>query len=169
MHMYWHPLSLSFFVIMYIIVYLFTLWFSPLYFLTLENKKPLIALSYGLLIIYLIALPFYLFFPVTNVYVFNNLPSALNTIIPEIETFFYHTTTVNNCFPSLHVAMSITVAWSSSYLIDKKFHYFTIFSMISVIISVMYLSIHWILDVIGGIIIASTTIIIIRRFIMEQK
>jgi hypothetical protein len=60
----WNIVSAYFFVIIYIGIYPFSLWFSPLYFILEDNKKSLKTLSYGLLFIYAIALPFYLFLPI---------------------------------------------------------------------------------------------------------
>ena len=48
---YWQPFLIIFFVIMYIIIYPFTLWFSTYYYIISNNKKALIFLAYGLLII----------------------------------------------------------------------------------------------------------------------
>ena len=124
--------------------------------------------AYGLLLIYIIALPFYLFLPIKNVYTYYNVSSALETVIPSVERFFYSTTTHNNCLPSLHTAMTILVAYSVSLTGNKKLTYFAYFTMISVIISVIYLSIHWILDVISGALIAIGVILIIKRYMTEK-
>ena len=165
---YWTPLLIYFFTIMYIIIYPFTLWFSPLYFLIINNKKSIKTISYGLLLIYSIALPFYLFIPITNVYTYYNLESALNSSIPTIENFFYKTTTHNNCLPSLHVAMTILIARSIQLTNNKKLTYFAYFCMISVIISVIYLAIHWITDVILGILISLIVIFILNHIIKDK-
>ena len=160
----WMSVFLYFFVIMYIAVYPFTLWFAPTYFLLTDQKKAMKSLAYGLLLIYLIALPFYLFMPITNVYTFNGAKSALEIVLPSVESFFYSTTTSNNCLPSLHTAMTILIAYSVSLTGNKKFSYFAYFCMICVIISVIYLSIHWISDVITGIILALGVIFILKKF-----
>jgi membrane-associated phospholipid phosphatase len=165
----WTPVLVYFFVIIYIVVYLFTLWFSPLYFIITNNKKALKSLAYGLLIIYIVALPFYLFVPITNVYSHYDAESAFKTVMPSIETFFYSTTTQNNCLPSLHTAMTILIAYCVSLTDNKKLTYFAYFTMISVIISVIYLSIHWITDVIIGAILAIFVIFILRRFIKGEE
>jgi hypothetical protein len=164
----WQSSFIYYFVIMYIIVYPFTLWYSLYFFILTKNKKSLITLSYGLLLIYIISLPFYLFFPITNVYKFYNLESTLNHVIPNIESFFYLTTTQNNCFPSLHVAMSILLTRAGILTNNKKYSYFLIFSMISVIISVIYLTIHWLIDVIFGIILSLLVIFIIDKIISDD-
>ena len=165
----WTPLLVYFFVIMYIAVYPFTLWFSPVYFLLTDNKKAMKTLAYGLLLIYIIALPFYLFMPITNVYTFYNVNSALESVIPSVESFFYSTTTQNNCLPSLHTAMTILIAYSISLTGNRKLTYFAYFTMITVIISVIYLSIHWITDVITGVLLAIGVIFILKRFMRVKE
>jgi membrane-associated phospholipid phosphatase len=164
----WTPGILHFFVIIYIGVYPFTLWFAPLYFLTCDQKKAMKSLAYGLLIIYVVALPFYLFLPITNVYTFYNVNSALETVFPSVENFFYSTTTTNNSLPSLHTAMTILIAYCISLTGNKKLKIFGYFIMISVIISVIYLSIHWLTDVITGIILALGAIFILQRYIKDK-
>ncbi|OGS40364.1 MAG: hypothetical protein A3K77_05515 [Euryarchaeota archaeon RBG_13_31_8] len=165
----WTPVLVYFFVIMYIAVYPFTLWFSPLYFLLINNKKAMKTLAYGTLLIYLITLPFYLFLPITNVFTYYNVKSALESIIPYVESFFYTTTTQNNCLPSLHTAMTILIAYSVSLVGNKKLTYFSVFTAITIIISVIYLSIHWITDVITGAILSIGVILLLRKVLKEQK
>lgn len=165
---YWVSGLIYFFVIIYIFVYVFTLWFAPLYFIIADKKQSLKTLAYGLLIIYLVALPFYLFLPISNVYTYYNSPSALETVMPSIEKFFYVTTTTNNCLPSLHTAMSILVAYCFSLTGNKKLKYFGIFVAITVIISVVYLSIHWFIDVFTGIILSLGAIFLLKRYIKDK-
>ncbi|UCD13880.1 MAG: phosphatase PAP2 family protein [Thermoplasmatales archaeon] len=165
----WIPFLVYFFVLMYIVVYPFTLWFSPLYFLLTDDKKAMKSLSYGLLLLYVIALPFYLFFPVTNVYTFHGAESALGSAIPNVEQFFYSTTTYNNCLPSLHVAMALLIAKSVYLTENKKYTYFVYFCTISVILSVIYLAIHWLTDVICGVILAFSVFYLQKRFIKEDR
>jgi hypothetical protein len=165
----WNPILLYFFVLIYIVIYPFSVWFSLVYFILDEQKKALKSLAYALVITYIIALPFYLFFPITNVYTYYGAESALETVLPTVEQFFYSTTTCNNCLPSLHTAMTIFIAYCGSKTGNKKFAYFTYFMMISVIISVFYLSIHWITDVIAGIIVALVTIFLLERFIHKTE
>jgi membrane-associated phospholipid phosphatase len=163
------PTLVYFFVFIYITVYTFTLWFSPIYFLITNNKKPMKTLAYSLLIIYSIALPFYLFIPVSNVYTYYNVNSALESTIPSVENFFYSITTQNNSFPSLHTAMTILIAYSVSLTGNKKITYFSYFVMISVIISVIYLSIHWITDVLAGGLLSVGVILLLKKCLKEPE
>ena len=163
----WTPMFVYFFVFIYIVMYPFTLWFSLLYFLIADERKAMKAFAYALVIIYAIALPFYLFLPVTNVYIYYGSASALNAVIPGVEQFFYATTTNNNCFPSIHVAMALLVAKTVSLTNNKRFIYLAYFCAICVICSVIYLAIHWITDVIGGILLAFGVFYLVKRFIKE--
>jgi len=163
----WTPVLLYFFVFIYIGLYPFLLWFSLFYFIVADEKKAMKTFTYSLVFIYAIALPCYLFLPITNVYTYHGLTSALNSIIPTIEQFFYATTTNNNCFPSLHVAISLLLAKIVTFTNNKRFIYLTYFSALGVICSVIYLAIHWITDVIGAILLVAGVFYLMKRFIKE--
>lgn len=163
----WIPPLLYFFVFIYIGLYPFLLWFSLLFFILVDEKKAMRTFAYSLIGIYAIALPFYLFFPVTNVYTYYGLTSALDTTIPTVEQFFYTTTTNNNCFPSLHVAISLLLAKTASYTGNKRFIYLSYFCAIGVICSVIYLAIHWITDIIGGILLAFGVFALVKYVLKE--
>jgi len=165
----WIPSLVMFFVTIYIIVYLFILWFTPLYFLVADEEKSMKTLSYGLLLTYTIALPFYLILPITNVYTYYGIQSPLNMMMPGVEDFFYMTTTQNNCLPSLHVAMVLLIARSTSFTKNKLYSYFVYTLAMAVIISVIYLAIHWILDVVSGITLALSVQIILKKTVFSKK
>jgi membrane-associated phospholipid phosphatase len=161
----WYPPLVTVCVYIYIGIYPFTLWFTPLFFLLTNNTRAMKTFAVSLLFVYIIALPFYLFFPITNVYTYFHEPSALNTVLPNVEQFFYSTTTTNNCFPSLHVAMALLVFLSVLITKNKRYIALTGFSAGGVIFSVLYLGIHWITDVIGGAILAIGVFYLMTRWI----
>lgn len=163
----WSVMLVYFFVFIYIGLYPFLLWFSVLYFIITDEKKAMKTFAFSLVIIYAIALPFYLFVPITNVYQYYGTPSALNMVIPTVEHFFYTTTTTNNCFPSLHVAMSLLLAATVARTKNKRFIFFTYFCAICVICSVIYLAVHWITDVIGGIFLSLGVFYLVQRTMKE--
>ncbi|MBN1281112.1 MAG: inositol phosphorylceramide synthase [Candidatus Thermoplasmatota archaeon] len=163
----WTPVLVYFFVFIYLILYPFILWFSLLYFLITNEKNAMKTYAFGLLLVYAAALPFYLFLPITNVYTYYGVTSALNTALPGVESFFYATTTTNNCFPSLHVAMALLVVYAVSQTTNKKFLYLAYFSACCVIGSVIYLAIHWIADVIGGVLLFGAVYYLLKRYTKE--
>jgi len=66
-------------------------------------------------------------------------------------------------FPSLHTAVNNSIVQSIFLTGNTRFIYFGVFVMVTVIISVLYLSIHYILDVIGGIIVAPLAISLSKK------
>jgi len=160
------PMLYTFFGV-YTIVYPFLLWFMPVYFILDDGDSSWIALfMYPTL--YLIQLPFLLFFPVTNVYTYLELDSALEYILPGYEGFYYLVTTTNNCFPSLHVAFPFSVMFVSFYSGNKRLEGFAFTCAISIAFSTLYLWIHWLLDVVGGIALAVFTFILLRWMMRKR-
>ena len=164
----WTPVLVYFFVFIYIIFYPFTLWFSLMYFILADQRKSMRTFAYGFVLIYAFTVPFYLFLPITNVYTYFGSTSALNTVIPGVERFFYATTTNNNSFPSLHVAMALLIAYTVSLTNNRRYTYLAYFSAVCVICSVIYLGIHWITDVLGGILISFGSFYLVKRFTKEK-
>lgn len=157
-----------FFTTIYIVVYPFTLWFSPFYFVVTGNQKAMKSLSYGLMIIYALALPFYLFLPISNVYTYYGLGSPLEATLSNVEEFFYATTTHNNCLPSLHVAMTVLIAYTITHTKNKRLILCNYICSLLVIISVIYLAIHWLTDVVCGLFLAFLTIYILKNYVLED-
>ena len=164
----WIPGLLYFFVFIYIGIYPFLLWFSLLYYIIVDEKKAMKSFTLSFVIIYAIAFPFYLFFPITNVYTYFGASSALDTVIPSVEQFFYTTTTNNNCLPSLHVALSLLMARTALFTKNKRFIYLTVFCAVGVICAVIYLGIHWITDVIAGALLAVGVFFLVKRIMKES-
>jgi membrane-associated phospholipid phosphatase len=155
----WNRPMLYTFCGVYTILYPFLLWFMPVYFI-LDDSSSIALFMYPTL--YLIQLPFMLFFPVTNVYTYLELDSALEYILPGYEGVYYLVTTVNNCFPSLHVAFPTSIALVSLGAENRKLKWFTIASAVLIAFSTLYLKIHWLLDVVGGIALALFAFILLK-------
>lgn len=165
---FWNPLVVGFFVVVYIAVYPFLLWFSVMYFIWCREVRAMRTLALGLILVYAVALPFYLFVPVSNVYTFFGLESALEVTIPGVEQFFLSTTTCDNCFPSLHTAISLLVAMSVWRTGNKRFGWFAWMVAGLVVVSVVYLAIHWVVDVAAGVLLVVGVSFILRRWFGER-
>jgi membrane-associated phospholipid phosphatase len=64
--------------------------------------------------------------------------------------------------------MTILVAYCLSLTGNKKLKYFGIFVATTVIISVVYLSMHWLTDVFAGIILSLGAIFLLKRYIKDK-
>ncbi len=149
----WEPLT-TFLVYFYLVFHAFMLIFAPSFVLVTEEGRRVRTALLFYPVVYLLALPFLLFFPVPNPQVYFGLPSALELVIPGVETLFYTFTTVDNTLPSLHVAMATAIALLAHRCSDnRRFQGLTILYASLVVVAVLYLPIHWILDVAGGIVV----------------
>ena len=95
-------------------------------------------------------LPFYNLILLQEVWYVQGAPDLLERVMTSEEAY----STVLNCFPSMHT--SIAFAGLLLSLREKNRWYKTILSIycVSIILSTMYLKIHWVIDVIGGMLFA---------------
>jgi hypothetical protein len=152
----------------YLFMYLFLIWFSPMYYILSRDKTMADKSALNYLVIYLLSVPFYLFFNV----------EVTSSYIPGVDALLYHDSftlsfftandPMDNAIPSLHIGLPIGL------LIINRLHCkelgvkiknwrhreFDIFIAINVLIyifSIQYLGIHWLLDIIPGIGLAFVT------------
>jgi len=136
----------------------------PLYF---NDRKMANRVSISIISSYLLAIPFFLFF---NVRVTGEYITEMETIAydlsPEINNWFQTIDTFSNGMPSLHVALPLSALLTirrSNKEEWHKFQYFLIIMISLTIFSILYLGIHWILDILAGFIIARISVIISER------
>lgn len=106
-------------------------------------------------------LPFYNTILLQEVWYVQGTPDLLERMMtPEVA---YQT--VLNCFPSMHT--SIAFAGLLLSLREKSRWYKTVLSVycISIIVSTMYLKIHWVLDVAGGMLFAAGCVWLADRLV----
>ena len=149
----------------YLFAYLFIIWYPPIHYIL--SKDPdladLAAMNY--FVIYLLAVPLYLFFNV----------EVTSSFIPGVDALMYHdgwniefftsNDPLDNGIPSLHVGLPISlllihrahIRKSGIDISDWRHRGLDIFIMSNVAIylfSILYLGIHWITDVVPGLIMA---------------
>lgn len=122
------------------------------------------ALSAHIFQIFLIS-PFYLMFHLQQVWYVLGQPDIMNRHFTPLQA---KEITIN-CFPSMHVS----IAFSAFLLVlrekNKLFKFVWGFFCISVMYSTLYLEVHWVLDVIGGMILAYVTIKIVDFVLAKGK
>ncbi|PYI53314.1 phosphatase PAP2 family protein [Paenibacillus flagellatus] len=116
-----------------------------------RNYKLFRAVCYAMMINYMIAIPFYLFFPVTEVHAFNpNVRFLMLDAFPTFETDYRPLSDLDNCFPSLHTSISVSMAVIA---LRSKNGFWKVFAPVSagiIIFSIFYLGIHWLMDMSAG-------------------
>ena len=149
----------------YLFVYLFVIWMGPLYYILVRDHVMADKAALNYLVIYLLAVPLYLFFNV----------EVTSSYIPGMDALLYHDNwylefvtnndPADNGIPSLHLGLPVgLLIINRLHCRDKgidirewrhrEFDLFVMANCVVYLFSIQYLGIHWILDIIPGIILA---------------
>lgn len=90
---------------------------------------------------------FFLFYPTT--YPRPNYPAVTNPIVAFAMNLIATADTPNNCFPSMHVAMTSVVAWSFRKRSRPLFAFLLLWS-VAIFYSTLTTKQHYFMDIIGG-------------------
>jgi membrane-associated phospholipid phosphatase len=149
-------LTLTHFYVMGFMTATFASFVYPIYF---DDRHMADRVSLSMFWVYILAIPFYLFL---NVRVSGDYIPAMETIAydltPEIHNWFNRIDPFTNGMPSLHIGLPFAI-WLSMYRWDedgrwRRFRTFLVIFMMFTAFSILYLGIHWIVDIIGGMVVA---------------
>ncbi|KAI7259598.1 hypothetical protein KC345_g10268 [Hortaea werneckii] len=127
-----------------------------------KNRIMLYATCYTIMITYAVAIPFYLYFPVNEVW--SYLPAGVRftmlDVFPKFEQEYRPLSGLNNCFPSLHTAISVSMALLAYRSGNRRWMVIATISAVTIVFGIFYLGIHWLTDMLGGTLLAviSTTV-----------
>jgi len=97
--------------------------------------------------------------------------SLLYTYNPDFQALTFQVNENTNVFPSLHTSLSVTVA-TFAVLTRDEYPLWTPLAgwfALSVVIATMYLGIHWLIDVIGGVGLALGSVALAYRLIDSDE
>ena len=147
----------DFSILVYVWVYTFILYFTPILILVLDDRATFRRYSIAMLFNYIVLLPFYIFFPVT---VTGFYAESGVTPVLYIDTNWGRMVTsidpLNNDFPSGHVSLVVTalLILISAGVDYRRYYYFVACAAIGITFSVLYLGVHWLADVFAGFVLA---------------
>lgn len=146
-------------VLTYISAFIYLCGFSYLlvftFFLLILTRqfKVLQEYSIAFILIYLAAFPFYILTPVkVTGYSLPNVVPLLYNLDPIVrEGLSVVDPLLDNCFPSLHAALSVMAMLIIVFRTDfKRFKIFAVAVTLAIQFTIFYLGIHWIMDFIAG-------------------
>lgn len=109
------------------------------------------AVCYALMFNYMLAIPFYLFFPVSEVWSFHpDVKFLMQRVFPTFELEYRPLSGLNNCLPSLHTSISVTMAVLAGRSNNAFWKMFTKCSAAFIMFSILYLGVHWLTDTFAG-------------------
>ena len=147
------PVITWFFTFVYVVLFP-VLMAAPVLLAAAEERLPAYrALVKGIAINYIVCFPFYLFFPVKEMWAGNpdHVRLLINDVSPKIIEAYRSTSALDNCLPSFHVSLSVTTALLALRTGPRLFALATAVIAALVILSTIYLGIHWVTDVAVGI------------------
>jgi membrane-associated phospholipid phosphatase len=158
-----------FFAFAYVFGFAFLLIFPIVAYLLLPTQRHLKELLVAFIINYSAGTVFYTMFIAYGPR--NALPNIVAQpmfdTFPEIMVLTSAINTSSNVFPSLHTSLVITVLIFAWYTREEYPRWLSVcaFFTISIVISTMYLGIHWAIDVVAGVILAAASVYLSRRFV----
>jgi membrane-associated phospholipid phosphatase len=121
-----------------------------------KNYRLFYAVCYAIMFNYLIAIPFYLFFPVNEVWAFHpNVSLLIVDVFPTFEQEYRPLSGLDNCFPSLHTSLSVSMALIAMKSNIKFWKIFVPISSAIILFTIFYLGIHWVIDMFGGVVLGT--------------
>jgi len=147
-----HPLLTGVLSWFYVVVYPVLIIVSLFAYHGSGDEERLRALAGAYFANYLIAQPFYLLFPVTEPAFLagTGVRPLIDDVIPGFMDAFRLTSGIDNCFPSLHTSLSLSVALVAASSPLRSWAILAAISAGTIAFSTLYLGIHWFGDLLAG-------------------
>ncbi len=142
-----YTLGLTFFVV-----------FTPIFFLARHEEENFMFFSKALLVNYMFILPGYFLLKVTVTSLHAPEVDPIMYSNDQYYAILYLINRLTNCFPSGHISISLTITLLGLFKAKlKRFGIFGIAFTISTAFVIIYLGVHWLTDIVAGVLIGSFT------------
>ena len=147
----------------YVAGFMFICYVSVFYFAYFDDRWLADRVTLSIAWVYILAVPFYLFF---NVRVTGDtipeMQTLAYTLTPEIADWFRRIDPFTNGMPSLHIGIPFAV-WLCLTRFDddrrwNRYRYTVLAYTILTAFTIIYLGIHWFVDIIGGMLVAGAAV-----------
>ncbi len=140
----------------------FTIYHYPFYFCVLTGRsRSALVIAFALAAIWSVGILAYFFLPVYEVwftsqapYNYGHVVNVLFETMPSTAASPYYMDAINNNFPSLHVGASMGVVLALRAAGEKLLFRILMPFSTAIAIATMYLGIHWMVDVVAGVLLA---------------
>ena len=161
----WLSIALTHF---YVAGFMFICYVSVFYVAYFDDRWMADRIVLSIAWVYILAVPFYLFF---NVRVTGDVIPGMETIAydltPEIADWFRRIDPFTNGMPSLHIGIPFVV-WLCLLRYDEdrrwnRYRHTVLLYTAVTAFTILYLGIHWISDIVGGLLIAAGAVAMTER------
>ncbi|MEF8800433.1 MAG: phosphatase PAP2 family protein [Halolamina sp.] len=167
------PGATAYFSFIYVFGYVFLLTFPLVLYAIHAEPEPLSATLLTYILNYGIGLVCYIIFVTYGPR--NFMPEAVNSLLftswPRSQLLTSQVNVNTNVFPSLHTSLSASVAFLAYYYRSVSPRWLPVASIgaVSVAISTMYLGIHWLTDVVAGVLLAAGCVALSIRLATNEQ
>jgi membrane-associated phospholipid phosphatase len=152
-HLFANDVTTSLASFIYIVIFSSLMIASIFIYIYEKNHKMFYAVCYAIIFNYAVAMPFYLFFSVSEVWSFRpDVQFLITQAFPSFEIDYRPLSGLHNCFPSLHTSISISMAVIALRSKNIFWGRFAVMSSVLIVFSIFYLGIHWLTDMCGGLV-----------------
>lgn len=152
----------------YVAGFMFICYVSVFYFAYFDDRWLADRVTLSIAWVYILALPFYLFFNVrVTGDVIPGMETLAYTLTPEIADWFRRIDPFTNGMPSLHIGIPFAV-WLclTRFDDDRRWNRYRgtvlVYTLLTAF-TIVYLGIHWFLDIIGGMLVAGAAVSLADR------
>lgn len=158
----WMPLT-YFFGYVYVVVFPCLMFVSIFVYDHWRDRRHLAMVLIGYALNFLIVLPFYLLVPVRECFVYYRdcAPTEagarllLDAISPALMEGYRMMSGLDNCFPSFHTSLAVTLALVARHAGRRRFAWPVGLFAAAIVLSTIYLGIHWLTDVAAGLVVGA--------------
>jgi membrane-associated phospholipid phosphatase len=137
----------------------------------LRDRRGLVMLLAGYALNFAAVLPFYMLVPVRETWVYYaesgladpGVRCLLDDLHPAVMEKFRAMSGVDNCFPSFHTSLAVTMALVARHTRRKPFAALLTALAAANVFSTLYLGIHWLTDVAAGLLLGLLAYLAARR------
>jgi len=161
------PALTAYFGFVYVFGYTFLLTFPVLAYLLHDDPRPLHVLLLAYVLNYGLGLVCYVVLVAYGPR--NFMPELVEPLLfthwPQSELLTSQVNVNTNVFPSLHTSLSVTVGLLAYHFRDIYPRWLPVAALLaaSITVSTMYLGIHWLMDVLAGAVVATTSVVMAIR------
>lgn len=157
--------------VVYVIAFPFLLYFTPFLYAWADHRVGVRRAVWAIALCYVVAIPFYLLLPVNEVWFYAQntagAPPVENLVrfTPAVGRHLYDFDGLNNNVPSLHTALSCSLAAVAWQCGPRRFAWFTTVIAGLTVAATILLGIHWLADVAAGLALAAAVAFAVRRLV----